>query len=99
MFFGFWPELNFPGFNDGLFLLGFLLLFFQLVPEFVEIHNPANGRISLVGNLNQIKSLLPGRFQGFSGADYTALCSIRINEPNLAVIDILVDLYLQILLW
>lgn len=92
------PELDFPGFDNGLLLLGFLLFFLQLVPELVEIHDPADGRVGLVGNLDQIKPLLHGGLEGGPGADDAALAAVGIDQPHLAVVDVLVDLDFQILL-
>lgn len=76
VFFCLWPEFDLPGFDNGLLFLGFLLFFLQFVPEFIKIHNPANRWISLVGNLDQVKSLFLSCFQGSPGTDYSALCPV-----------------------
>jgi hypothetical protein len=98
MLFSFGPKLDFSGLDDGLLLFGFLLFLFQLITEFVEVHDPTHGWIRFVGDLDQIKTLFLRCFQGSLCADNTALRPIGINEPDLAVIDVLVDFNFQILL-
>ena len=98
MFLRLGSELDLPGFDDGLFLFGFLLFFLQLIPELVEIHDPTDGRVGLVGNLDEIKPLLLGNLKGGPGADDAALAAVGIDQPHFAVVDVLVDLDFQVLL-
>jgi hypothetical protein len=98
VFFGFWSKFDFSGFDNRLFLFGFLLLLFQLIPKFIKIHNPAYWRIGFVGNLDEIEPLFYGDLNSFFSAYNATLGAIGINESNLTVIDIFVDFYFQFLL-
>jgi hypothetical protein len=95
---GFGPELDLPRLDNGLLLFSFLLLFLQFVPEFVEIHDSANGWIRFIGYFHQVKSLLVRGFKCGARADYSSLSPVGIDEANLSVIDILVDFNFQILI-
>jgi len=73
-------QLDFLGLNSvnrDLFLLFFTLLIFELS----VIHQPANRRIGIVGNLNEIKSLFSGDFLGLLICYYAELIPFTVNDP------------------
>ena len=92
------PELNLFCLNDRLFLLGFLLLFLQLIPVLIKIHNPTDRRIGLTGNLDQVQILVICNIQSFLYGHNPELFAIRINKPDFRVPDCLINLNLNLLL-
>jgi hypothetical protein len=98
MLFGFGPELDLPCFDDRLFLTRFLLFLLQLIAKLVKVHDPADRRISLIGNLDKIKTLFAGSLQGRSRADDSNLFAVGVDEPDFAIVNIFVDFDFQVLL-
>ncbi len=86
-------HLNLLDLDDCLFLLGFLGLFALLITELAVIHDPAYRWTGIGSYLHQIKSPVPGLFQGLLSGDNTKLLSVFINQSYLPGPDPLINVY------
>jgi hypothetical protein len=71
--------------------VAFVLTLFLLVFEFAEIHDPANGRLFLRGNLDQVHADFSGLLQGLDGFDHTEQFAILSDDANRRNADLLVN--------
>ena len=79
-------------FNHFLVFLGFLFLFLHLEPVFTVIKNFAHRRLGLRCDLDQVKVLVDSHFQCIAGAHNAHLCTVRADQADLFVADLLIDL-------
>ena len=86
------------GHTDLLDLHHMLVLFGLLVPfgllkfEFSVIHELANGRDGVGGNLDQVHTRVIGVALGLRGGHDAELRAVRADQADLAVTDLLIDL-------
>ena len=70
-----------------------LLSLLLLISIFTEIHNPANRRLSLWGNLYQIQMLFNSHVQCIASLHYSKLLTVRIGNTHLSYTDFFVNSY------
>lgn len=85
-------ELDFLKQNVDLFLFCFLQLFALLILELAIIHDSADRGNCRWRNLDKIKLLLFGQFQGFGNRNYTQRLTIRTDNSHFGNPDGLVDI-------
>jgi hypothetical protein len=78
-----------------LFLLGLLKFFAFLKPKFAVVHDPANGRLRIGRDLNEIKFGLFGQPVRLFNGNYTKLFTVIIDNPYLGRSNGLVDAMLR----
>ena len=85
-------DAEFDFFQDDLLLilLGCPLLLFLFVQEFAVIHDSANRRNSIWGNLYQVKIDLAGLSERFIRRQDSKLIPLRVNHAYLARADALI---------
>ena len=71
--------------------VGFVLFFLLLILELAEVHDPADGRFLVRGNLDQIKPSLPSASQRLVGGDDPELASFGGDHADRGNPDLLVD--------
>jgi hypothetical protein len=73
-----------------------LLKFFAfLKPEFAIVHDPANGRLCIGGNLNEVELGILSQPVGLLNGNYTKLFTVMIDYPYLGRSYGLVDAMLR----
>ena len=80
----FGAELDFLDLVGVLVLAGFLVLLGLFVAKFAEIHEPADGRDGVGGDLDEVHALGAGAIQGIAERKYAQLIVIRSDDPHFA---------------
>src|SRR5436853_7411387 len=82
------PQSDFLNFDGLLRFTGFAFLFGSFVKELAEVHYPANRRVGVGRNLDQIKTSIGCDIQGFSQRNNAQVFVLvlwpRGNQTNLA---------------
>ena len=71
--------------------VAFVLPLLLLVLEFAEIHDAANGRLLLRGDLDEVHAGFAGLLQSFNGFDNAQQGAILSDDTNRRNADLLVD--------
>ena len=79
-----WSELDLLDGNKRLFCFGFLLFLFLLVLILAEVDDPANGRLSLRRDFDQIQPFSASNLESLLWRHHTNLRAILINYADLA---------------
>src|ERR1700752_98307 len=80
---GSWSKLNFLDRDRYLLLLCLVCLLLCFVLILSEINDPANGRIGIRRDLDQVQPLLPGGAHGIAHIHYAQLFSFLTNHAYL----------------
>ena len=89
-------ELQFLCFHNALILTGFLFTFGLFKSIFTIVHDTADGRASLRGDLHKVKSFVKGNFLCVLNGHDAKLGTVLINEADFTILNSLVDLMLYI---
>lgn len=84
-------ELHFLDLGAYIGALGLLLLLLHVVAVLAVIHKPADGRLGLGCDFNEIDASTLSELKGFAGGDYTKLCAINIDAPDFRHADLMIN--------
>lgn len=89
-------ELQFFCFHNALIFTGLFLTLGLFKSILTVIHDTANGRAGLWGDLNEVKSLIQGDLLRVLHGHDAKLGTVLINEADFSILNCLVDLMLYV---
>ncbi len=67
--------------------LGFFILFRLFVPEFAKVHEAADGRDGVGGDLDEVHAVDAGQIEGIAEAENAKLFAVRCDYADFAGTD------------
>ena len=92
-------QANLFDLHDALILARFLFALGLLETEFAVVHDFADRRLGLRGDLDQIHALFHGGFLRFLDGDDTELLAVVVNQTDFSVADLFIDLMFHAADW
>jgi hypothetical protein len=93
------PEFDFLGFDAVLTSLGLLDLFVALEYELAIVHDLADRRPGVWGDLHQVEAALASQFPGLVSLDDADLLAVCVDDPDRCEADSLVDPMIRLWGW
>ena len=92
-------QANLFDLHDALIFARFLFALGLLETEFAIVHNFADGRLSLRGDLNQIHALFHGDILRLLDGDDAELFAVVVDQADFLVADLFIDLMFHAADW